>query len=196
MREVDRRRAVLAQALRSKVMEIDKHEINRTQNHCTEKSRSQECRMSSARKISANRANAQASTGPKSAQGKARAALNARRHGLSISVLVDETRAAEVESLAREIAGQGANPEIIEQARCIAEAQINLIRIREARQQLLRRLLRMPDYSTKRFLPKAIKVMNYLVKFIRVYGPEMPLPPAIDEMLMDKIKLPSGTKNS
>ena len=41
--------------------------------------------MTSARKLEANRRNARASTGPRTAAGKARAAQNARRHGLSLA---------------------------------------------------------------------------------------------------------------
>jgi hypothetical protein len=53
---------------------------------------------SSARRIAANRANAQKSTGPKSLAGKARAALNAFRHGLATKrILVHGEEAAEFE---------------------------------------------------------------------------------------------------
>ena len=57
--------------------------------------------MTSTQRIKANRANAKTSTGPKTAQGKARAARNARRHGLSLSVLADPDYSAEVQNLAR-----------------------------------------------------------------------------------------------
>jgi hypothetical protein len=82
----------------------------------------------SARKIHANRANARTSTGPRTAAGKARAARNARRHGLTLSVLADPVRAAELDDIAREIAGEGANPELQELASRIAAAQIDLVR--------------------------------------------------------------------
>jgi len=65
--------------------------------------------MTSAQKIKTNRANAQASTGPKTAQGKARTARNARRHGLSLSVISDPVLSEQVEVLAREIAGEVAD---------------------------------------------------------------------------------------
>jgi len=86
--------------------------------------------MSSAGKINANCANARASRGPKTAQGRARSARNARRHGLSLPVLSDRALSDEVEALACEIAGTGAPPEMHELARRIAEAQVDLRRYR------------------------------------------------------------------
>ncbi len=108
--------------------------------------------MTSDRKIKANRANARASTGPKTAQGRARAARNALRHGLSLPVYSDPALSEEVEALAREIAGTDANAEIQELARRVAEAQIDLRRVRYARHQLLSRALSDPyyDVSSKR----------------------------------------------
>ena len=97
--------------------------------------------MTSAQRIKANRANAKTSTGPKTAQGKARAALNARRHGLSLSVLADPDYSSEVQNLAREIAGEGASPKVLESAHRFAEAQIDLVRIGQARHELLSRHL-------------------------------------------------------
>jgi hypothetical protein len=93
--------------------------------------------MTTANKIKANRANARASTGPKTLQGRARASRNAFRHGFSIPVSNDPSMSEEVEALAREIGGQDANNEIRELARRVAEAQIDLRRVRGARQQLL-----------------------------------------------------------
>jgi hypothetical protein len=97
--------------------------------------------MISAKKIRANRANARASTGPKTAQGKARAAKNAHRHGLSLSVLTDPARSAEFEKLALKIAGDGASPEVFACAFRISEAQIDVLRARQARLDLLHRHL-------------------------------------------------------
>jgi hypothetical protein len=108
--------------------------------------------MSSACKIRANRANARASTGPNTVRGKYRAAQNARRHGLSLSILTDPARSAEVENLAHEIAGEGASSEILELARRIAEAQIDLVRVRQARHDLIDRDLKDPDYRPQESL--------------------------------------------
>src|SRR5580704_12587095 len=89
--------------------------------------------MTSTRKIEANRKNARASTGPKTAQGRARLARNALRHGLSLPVCSDPVLCEEVESLADKIAGTEANVEIRDLARRAAEAQIDLRRVRYAR---------------------------------------------------------------
>jgi hypothetical protein len=93
--------------------------------------------MTSPRKIQANRANAGASTGPKTGPGRARAARNALRHGLSLSVFADPTQSEQVETLAREITGEPTGDDIYELARRVAEAQIDLQRVRYARHQFL-----------------------------------------------------------
>jgi hypothetical protein len=95
--------------------------------------------MTSTRKINANRANASASTGPKTEQGKARSALNACRHGLNTPVTSNPVLAAKVEMLVREFVGTSRNPEIGELARDVAEAQVDLMRVRWARHDLLAR---------------------------------------------------------
>jgi hypothetical protein len=99
-------------------------------------------------KINANRANARASTGPKTARGKAHSAKNARRYGLSLPVLADRALSEDVEALACEIAGEGATPEIHALARRIAEAHIDLRRVRSARHDLLTGALNDPDYGS------------------------------------------------
>ena len=103
--------------------------------------------MTSTRKIKANRANAQASTGPRTGHGKACSALNARRHGLSLSVTSNPVLAEQVETLAREFVGRSSDPEIGELAHDLAEAQIDLIRIRWARHDLLARDLGDANYD-------------------------------------------------
>jgi len=91
--------------------------------------------VTSERKRRANRANARLSTGPKTVQGKARAAKNALRHGLSLSVLNDPAVAAEVETLAPQIAGTDVVGEVVLHARRVAEAQIDVQRVRLYRQR-------------------------------------------------------------
>jgi hypothetical protein len=113
--------------------------------------------LTSDRTIKANRANARASTGPRTAQGRARAARNAIRHGLSLPVCSNPALSEEVETLAREIAGSGANAETQELARIVAEAQIDVRRVRHARHQLISRALADADYS---FLADAQKKMQ------------------------------------
>ena len=97
--------------------------------------------MTGARRAFASRANARASTGPKTPDGKARAARNARRHGLSLPVLHDPTLTPEVEDLARKIvtsvAGADADPRRFALACRIAEAQIDLKRVRQAKLPLV-----------------------------------------------------------
>jgi hypothetical protein len=103
--------------------------------------------MTSARQLKANRANARASTGPKTPRGKIRAAQNARRHGLSLSVLTDPLLSEDAENLAQALAGEAASAVLLEPARRAAEAQIDLIRIRRARHDLLVRRLKEPKLT-------------------------------------------------
>lgn len=94
--------------------------------------------MSSSARMAANRRNAQLSTGPKSAAGKDRVARNALRHGLATPVALDPALAPEIERLAREIAGADAeNPRRFELARRVAEAQVDIVRVRAAKRALL-----------------------------------------------------------
>ena len=103
--------------------------------------------MTSDHKIKTNRANAQASTGPKTANGRARASRNALRHALSLPVCSNPALSEEVETLAREIAGPGANAKTQDLARQVAEAQIDLRRVRYARHKLLSDALADPHYD-------------------------------------------------
>ena len=120
--------------------------------------------MTSDRKTKANRANARASTGPKTARGRARAARNAFRHGLSLPVCSDPALSEEVEALAREIAGTDAHAEIQELARRVAEAQIDVRRVRYARHQRLTRALSGPHYDSRANLRGKLKFMCTLLQ--------------------------------
>jgi hypothetical protein len=135
--------------------------------------------MTSARKLNANRANARASTGPRTAAGKKRATRNALRHGLSLSILGNPTLSAEAGNLAREIAGEGATPDIVDLARCVAEAQIDLIRVRQSRHDLLSRYLNDQEFRPHKYSKDVDAMMKMLVSHMRRFGPDVSLPPLV-----------------
>ena len=112
--------------------------------------------MTSARKIRANRANAKASTGPRTTRGKSKAAQNARRHGLSLSINADPAYAAQVRN-SRTRSRERASPDIFEPAHCFAEAEIDLIRIRQARRKLFSMYLPSEEMSTLKIEPMQAK---------------------------------------
>jgi hypothetical protein len=85
----------------------------------------------------ANRKNARAGTRPRSAAGKRRSARNARRHGLAVAIWSNAELSAQAEALARVIAGSNAGPERLALARPLAEAQVDLIRIRQTQRDLI-----------------------------------------------------------
>lgn len=88
-----------------------------------------------------NRLNARASTGPRTAGGKARVGRNALRHGLSLSVSSDAALAPEVVELAHRIAqsvtGQSLDGVRHELACRVAETIIDLRRVRQAKLPLV-----------------------------------------------------------
>jgi hypothetical protein len=129
-------------------------------------------KATSERKIRANRANARASTGPKTAEGRTRSARNAFRHALSMPIYSDAALSEEAQALAREIAGTAANAEMQELARRVAEAQIDLRRVRYARHQLLSWALSSPDYEDRANVREKLAVLRHL---LRDDAPDVPL---------------------
>jgi hypothetical protein len=140
------------------------------------------------RKIRANRANARASTGPKTARGRSHAARNALRHALSLPVYSDPILSEDVEALAREIIGTDANPEMQELARRIAEAQIDLRRVRHARHQLFWQTLSDPDYESEALLSKKAALA---IRILRQSDRDTPVPDAAIEFLSSKREGPN-----
>jgi hypothetical protein len=141
--------------------------------------------LTSDRKTKANRANARASTGPQTPQGRARAARNALRHALSLPVCSNPALSDEVEKLARKIAGASANAETQELARQVAEAQIDLHRVRYARHQLLSAALSDQHSDSHAKVRKNLKVKGGL---LQARAPELSIE------ALEKFAIPSPRK--
>jgi hypothetical protein len=95
--------------------------------------------MASERQIAANRRNARKSTGPRSGAGKRRASRNAFRHGLTLSITSTAAFAKQLDILVRKIAGNTENAIVLERARAIAQAELDLARVRRAKVALIER---------------------------------------------------------
>jgi hypothetical protein len=95
--------------------------------------------MASERQIAANRRNARKSTGPRSGAGRKRASRNAYRHGLTSSITSTAAYAKQLAKLVREIAGDTEDAIVLERARTIAQAELDLARVRRAKVALIER---------------------------------------------------------
>ena len=129
--------------------------------------------MTSAKKVKANRINAKASTGPRTVRGKARAAQNARQHGLGVSVCAGFAQSARIDSLTRIILGKKTTPVLNMLARRISEAQIDLVRIRQARHDTLANEAR-DDFPIRRKI--VLASVKFAIEFARLHGPTFPMP--------------------
>jgi hypothetical protein len=118
----------------------------------------------------ANRANAKSSTGPKTAAGKARAAKNALRHGLNVPIWSNPALLPMAEAIARRIAGPDADAEALEHARRIAEAQVDLNRVRSHRRRLIAGFLTDPQYQPLRVLRQQLRLMKTIDRFECIRG--------------------------
>ena len=120
--------------------------------------------------------------GPLTAAGKARASQNARRHGLSPPALSDPAASAEIKDLVRKICRFGADAsanadlehriaaayrELTCLARRIAEAQVDLVRVRRARHNLISWALSNPRYRPGKGLHAWIKQLARAGEFLK-----------------------------
>lgn len=94
--------------------------------------------MTSSR-LAANRRNARRSTGPRTAAGKLTVARNALRHGLRVPVLADPALAPDIVELAERLADGSTDPQRRELAAQVAAAQVDVERVRHARNALIAR---------------------------------------------------------
>ena len=122
--------------------------------------------MTSERQRAANRANAAKSTGPRTKHGKAKASQNARWHGLATALRGEPGAVVEIERLAQAIVGDAGRPDLIDYAQRVAEAEIDLRRVRRARQTLARlptaaaTSYRLVDSPNMRLLDAAARRLN------------------------------------
>jgi hypothetical protein len=159
LREIERHRAPLAQGLRRALAAEDSEAATPWA-----EGRAEQCcaHVTTERKRAANRRNARLSTGPRTAAGKARVKQNALRHGLNVAVADDPLLTEEVARIARAICdgAGGARPaEPAYLARRIAEAQVDLMRVRRARHAILVRALDNPRYRSPRHLKRQIAML-------------------------------------
>ena len=131
--------------------------------------------MASEKQIAANRRNATKSTDPRSRAGRQRSSRNRYRHGLSLNIFSSPELHRQLEERAREIAGDDAGPFTLERARAIAEAELDIARVRNTRAGLIHRAyafgaLDPPHYTTRG-----------IIRWIRAYdrGIELPLQAAM-----------------
>ena len=95
--------------------------------------------MASERQIAANRRNARKSTGPLSGAGRKRASRNAYRHGLTLSISSTAAFAKQLDKLVHKIAGDTEDEIVLERARAVAQAELELARVRRAKVALIER---------------------------------------------------------
>jgi len=113
---------------------------------------------SQARKESSRR-NGKKSKGPESDEGRQRSSRNSLSHGLSLPVSADPHLSSQAERLAELIAGADASEGRMHEARLIAEAQMELQRVRRLR---LERLAQ-PSLVKK---PVTLKSLRGMIKLV------------------------------
>jgi hypothetical protein len=99
----------------------------------------------SQRKASSNRKNAQNSTGPRSELGRLRSSRNALRHGLAVAIGSDPSFSKDIETLATTLASGRGGQIVQEFARQVAEAHLDLVRIRQLRAERLAAVFGNPE---------------------------------------------------
>lgn len=122
--------------------------------------------MTSAKAIAANRRNARRSTGPRTAAGKRKVASNALRHGLGVSV-PDPAVTDAVARMTAALAGANASPQRVALVYPIAEAEVEVLRLRGARVNLIKLETASMDRGADRELAAMIQLLPQLVRLER-----------------------------
>jgi hypothetical protein len=118
--------------------------------------------MASERQIAANRRNAGKSTGPRSRAGRTRTSRNAYRHGLTTSITSSAAFAKQLEKLARRIAGKTEDAIVLERARAVAQAELDLARVRRAKVALITRVSALGAFDPLQAFDSARQAIRFL----------------------------------
>src|SRR5262245_22350531 len=118
--------------------------------------------MASERQIAANRRNSRNSTGPRSGAGRKRASRNAYRHGLTLSIASTAAFAKQLDKLVREIAGNTDDAITLERAREIAQAELDLARVRRAKVALIERACAFGELEP----PQGLSSVAQIIRFV------------------------------
>ena len=97
---------------------------------------------------------------------------------MNVPVLSDPALAPEIEAIARKISGPDADAELLEWARRIAEAQVDLNRVRSSRSRLITRFLSDPDYQSRQVRREQLRLAKKVLGGFR----RRTLPIDVDEI--------------
>jgi hypothetical protein len=126
--------------------------------------------LTSDRQRRANQANGKAGRGPKTKAGKARSARNALRHGLSIPVCKEPSLSIQAEEIALKLAGPDPDESLLDRARAVGEAQVDLNRVRARRNALFAQLLADPEYQPLSAHKNQVRIMRKIDRVQRILG--------------------------
>jgi hypothetical protein len=115
--------------------------------------------MASERQLRANRENAKKSTGPKTVAGRARSSRNALRHGLSLPLKLDAEAAAKAKQIRQMLVSEQPDAGNGSAASEVAQAQLDLSRIRAVRGAMMVQLASMPAELT--YLRRLVALDRY-----------------------------------
>jgi hypothetical protein len=132
--------------------------------------------MASERQIATNRRNARKSTGPRSGAGRKRASRNAYRHGLTLSITSTAAFAKQLDKLARKIAGNSDDAIMLERAREIAQAELELARVRRAKVALIERASAFGELDPPQAFSSVTPIIRLLNAIDRGRVPSFPEP--------------------
>jgi hypothetical protein len=132
--------------------------------------------VASEQQIAANRRNARKSTGPRSRAGRKRASGNAYRHGLNVSITSSAAFAEQVDKLARKIVGDTDDVTMLERARAVAHAELELRRVRQAKVALISCAMVFGTLDP----PPRITSTRQIMRWLQAWERCLPVPKPID----------------